>query len=115
MSLFKKKKERINELKKKMINEALETGKAKEVYRVLIRDPWVGIKEEYWVLSEEQVKKWVYEDSTAYINCHYDQGQPHYSFVAKTLWLKWDEAEKIIRNPDLSDEEKSKALEKLTK
>jgi len=117
MPLFKKRKEKVLELKKKeqleLLKEGLKTGKAKQVYKVLIRDPLVGIKEDYWELSEEQVKKWVDEESIAYVNLHYEGGQPQYSFVSKTLWEKWDKVEEIMLNPTLSSEEQAQAIEKL--
>ena len=117
MPLFWKRKEKVRELKKKeqleLLKEELKTGKAKQVYKVLIRDPLVGIKEDFWELSEEQVKKWVDEEGIAYVNLHYEGGQPQNSFVSKTLWKKWDKVEEIMLNPNLSNEKKAKAIEKL--
>jgi len=117
MPLFKKRKEKVLELKKKeqleLLEEGLKTGKAKRIYKVLIRDPWVGIKEDYWELSEEQVKEFVDEEGIAYVSCHYEEGQPKYAFVNRTLWEKWDKVEEIMRNPILSPDEQAQAIKKL--
>ena len=115
--LDKKRKEKVFELKGnkeqlELLKKGLKTGKAKRVYKVLIRD-LVGIKEDFWELSEEQVKKWVDEEGVAYVNLHQEGGQPQYTFVSKRLWEKWDKAEEIMLNPNLSSEKKAKALEKL--
>ena len=119
MPLFKKREEKVPELKTKeqlkLLEKGLKTGRAKLVYKVLIRDPWVGIKEDYWELSEEQVKKFVDGEGIAYISCHYEEGQPKYTFVAKMMWQKWDKVEEIMLNPTLSPEEKAQAIQKLAK
>ena len=119
MPLFKKRKQKVPELKAKeqleLLKEGLKTGKAKRVYKVLIRDPLVGIKEDYWELSEEQENKWVDEEGIAYINLHYEAGQPQYSFVSKMLWDKWDKVEEIMLNQTLSSEEQAQAIQKLAK
>lgn len=109
MPFFKRKRREANG----WLDRALQKGQAKRVYRVLIRDPWVGIKEDYWELSEQQVESFVDEEDTAYVSCHYENGQPEYSFVAKTLWERWDEVSKILLNPALSPEEQAKAIEEL--
>ena len=88
-------------------------GKTKQAYKVLIRDPLVGIKEDYWELSEEQVRKWVDEEGVAYISLHYEEGQPQYLFVSKKMWENWDRVEEIMLNPTLSSEEQAKAIKKL--
>jgi len=88
-------------------------GLAKEVYKSLIKGPWDGVKEDFWDLTEEQIKKFGNEDKTVYAICHYENGEPQYSLVSKRFWEKLDEIEKLLVNPSLTEEQKTAEIKKL--
>ena len=118
MRLFKKRNDKILELKTKeqieLLKEAIDAGKAKRVYKVLIRDPLIGIKEDYWELSEEQVNQHVNNEGIAHVSCYYEEGQPKYAFVDELLWKNWDKVEELLLNsPTMPREELLKAIRKL--
>ena len=118
MGLFnRKKKEEVLELKTKeqreLLNKAIKAGQAKRVYKVLIIDPLVGIKEDYWELSEEQVQKHVNNEGIAYVSCYYENGKPQYAFVAEKLWKNWDKVQEFLtNNPGMPPEDLAKAIAK---
>jgi len=88
-------------------------GLAKEVYKRLIKGPWDGVKEDFWDLTEEQVKKFGNADKLVYAICHYENGEPKYALVSKRFWEKLDEIEKLLVNPSLTEEQKTAEIKKL--
>ena len=99
-----------NEKQASQITSSSQTYESKMRYKVMIRDPMRGILEDYWELSDRQVKQFVDEEGTAYAMCAYFNGEPKYSFVNKVLWENWDKTEKIMLNPNLSAEKRNQAL-----
>jgi hypothetical protein len=90
---------------KKKLEEWIKTGQAKPVFRVLIRGPWDGVKEDFWDIAEEN-RKFVGEDNMAYAICHYEKGEPQYSFVTKQFWDHYDEISAIMANSEYAQEQK---------
>lgn len=97
------------------INEILTKGGAKRAYRVLIKGPWEGIKESYFELSDDKVKKFVDEKGFAYAICAYVEGKPTYTLTVKKLWEQSDKIEKIITDKNLTQEEQIREIKKLTR
>lgn len=95
------------------LRELLKKGRARRVYQVLIKGPWEGVKEDHWELSDEQVRKFVDAEGIAYAICPYKKGEPQYSLVAKRLWERMEDVEKIMGNPGLSPEEQQQEIRKL--
>ncbi len=84
----------------------IDKGTAKRVYKVLIKGPWPGIKEDYWELSDENVQSHVYNGEVAYAICAFEDGQPNYSLVKKGLWNYMDDIASVMSDPSLSQGEK---------
>ncbi len=57
-----------------LIEEWKKQGKAKPVHRVLIKGFWHGVKEDFWDLPEEDVKKFADEEGMVYAICVYENG-----------------------------------------
>lgn len=93
--------------------EFMDKGQAKRVYKVLIKGPWAGVKEDHWELDEETLKKFGDENDVVRVMCVYEKGEPKYNFVAKKMWEKWDEVSQIVSNPSLSPEQQAEAVKKL--
>src|SRR3990167_9728750 len=91
----------------------LEKGNAKRVYKVLIKGPWSGVKEDWWELGKETVKKFGDEEDTVRVMCVYEKGEPKYNCVAKKMWEKWEEVGQIVSNPNLSPEQRVAEVKKL--
>lgn len=87
--------------------------KIKQVYKVLIKGPWDGIKEDYWELSEDIVKKFGDENNIVHIICTYKKGEPEYDFITKRIWEKLYEIGQIIDNQNFSAEQQSEEFKKL--
>lgn len=87
------------------LKEFIDKGQAKRVYKVLIKGPWRGVKEDHWELDEGALKKFGDENDVMHAMCVYEKGEPKYNFVAKKMWEKWDEIEKITTDPALSQEQ----------
>jgi hypothetical protein len=95
------------------IEDWLKQGRTKRVYKVLIKGYWEGVKEQVWELSDENVRKFVNSDGTAYASCHLEKGKPYYSLVSKRLWDRLDEVGAILMNPDLTQEQKNAEIKQL--
>jgi hypothetical protein len=95
------------------IREWIKQGKARPLYKVLVKGYWRGVKEQKWELSDENVRQFVDKDGTAYAICAYKKGEPHYSLVSKRLWDKFDEVGVILMNPNLTQEQKEAKIKKL--
>ncbi|MDO8459956.1 MAG: hypothetical protein Q7S74_02515 [Nanoarchaeota archaeon] len=95
------------------IKELLKKGGAKRVYRVLIKGPWDGIKETWWELSDDVIKKFVDEKDYAYATANYEKGELKYYFVSKRLWEKQEQMEEIFMDQNLSPEQQQEAVKKL--
>lgn len=95
------------------LKELLEKGNAKKAYKILIKGPWEGIKEDWWELTDDVIKKFVDENDFAYAIAHYEKGELKYTFISKILWEKQEEMEEILMNPNLSQEQKIKEVRKL--
>lgn len=97
------------------LKEMLSKGKASRLYRVLIKGSWKGIKEAYFELSDETIKKFVDEKGFAYASCTFKKGQPQYTLMTRRLWERMDEIEKILMNHSLSSEQQQEAIQNLVK
>src|SRR3989344_6871755 len=95
------------------IRELLKKGGAKRVYKVLIKGPWEGVKEDYWELSEESIEKFIDEKDHAYAMAYYKKGELNYLFVVKRLWEKEEQLGEIVMNQDLSEEQRFKLINDL--
>lgn len=93
--------------------EFIDKGQAKRVYKVRIKGPWEGVKEDHWELDEETLKKFGDENDVVHVMCVYEKGEPKYNFVAKKMWEKMDEIGKIVSNPNLSSEQQAAEVKKL--
>jgi len=82
--------------------EWIKAGKAKRIYKVLIKGPWVGFHENFWELSPEDVAYFVVDDEVAYAICYFKDGEPQYSLTTKVLWQNKEEIGAIMSNPRLS-------------
>lgn len=58
-------------------------------YKVLIKGAFKGIREEYWELEEETIKR-LDKDGIGYALRVLENGQPHYYFVPKSLWENFE-------------------------
>ncbi len=85
------------------------------VYKVLIKGPWDGVKEAEWELSPDSVEKFVDENGYAYAMCAYEKGEPKYTLTKKKIWENNEEVEKIIMNPNLSEEQRIEQIKNLAK
>jgi hypothetical protein len=71
------------------LQEALRSGQAKLVYRVLIKDPiYHRVQEDFWELTDDQAAKFVDADQTAYCAISYVRGEQKLLLVAKPVWDK---------------------------
>ncbi len=95
------------------LKELLKKGGSKRVYKVLIKGPWDGIKETWWELSDDIIKRFVDEKDYAYAIAHYEKGELKYHFIVKRLWEKEDLLDEIVMNQSLSPEQKIKEMKKL--
>lgn len=95
------------------VNKLLKIGRAKQVYKVLIKGPWEGTKEDHWELSKEVLEKFGDENEVVRILCVYEKGEPKYNYVAKEMWEKLDDIGKITSNPNLSPEQQAEQVNKL--
>ncbi|MEK7601026.1 MAG: hypothetical protein AAB480_00650 [Patescibacteria group bacterium] len=93
--------------------EMVAAGKAKRVYKVLIKGPWEGVKEDWWEIEEETLKKFGDENDTVHAMCVYEKGEPKYNFVAKKMWEKWGEVSRIVSNSNLSSEQQAAEVKRL--
>ena len=91
-----------------------ERKKTKQEYRVLIKTQ-TGDREEQWVLSEEQAKKYVGKQGVAYAIVFYQDEQPKALLCSKKVWDNYDKFGQIAHNPSLSQEEKKQQMLKLMK
>jgi hypothetical protein len=94
------------------IDELLKKGTATQVYKVLIKGPWNGVKEDYWELSQDVVDRFGDEESTIHVLCVYEKGEPTYNYVAKQMWEKFDKIGEITSNPNLSSEQQAAEIKK---
>ncbi len=97
------------------INELLKKGGAKRLYKVLVKGPWDGVKETLWELPDDTVEKFVDEKGYAYAICAYEKGEPKYNLTKKRMWERMDEVEAIMMNPNLSEEQRTEEIKKITK
>jgi hypothetical protein len=85
----------------------------KNRYRVLIKGPWEGIKEDIWELEDDIIDKFVDEENIAYVIAYYEKGELKNYFVKKRAWQNQEKIEKIVMNNNLTQEEKRKKIKKL--
>jgi len=85
----------------KEFQEWIRAGKAKRIYKVLIKGPWEGFHENFWELSPENVADFVVDDEVAYAICHFENGVPQYSLTSKVIWYNFEEIGEIMSNPKL--------------
>lgn len=97
---------------KEKMDEWIKTGQARRVFRVLIRGPWDGIKEDHWEIDEDDIK-FVGEDDTAHAICHYENGVPQYAYVSKRFWDHFDEISAIMSKPGYTQEQKALEVQKI--
>lgn len=83
------------------------------LYRILIKGPWDGIKQDWWELSDDAIKKFVDEKNYAYAIAYYEKGELKYYFVTKRLWEKQEQLEKIFMDKNLSPEQQKEVAKKL--
>ena len=95
----------------------INSGKAKRVYKVLIKGLAFdgSIKEEFWELSEEDRNQFVCNDDTAYVLCHFENGEPQFFFIAKILWDNLDEVSEIMTDPVLTQAQRIAKIEMFVK
>ncbi len=91
----------------------LDEGRATRVYKVLIKGPWDGIKEDLWEMDEETLKKFGDEEDTVRVMCVYEKGEPQYSFVSKKMWENSEQIGEIVSNLNLSSDQKTAEIKKL--
>lgn len=97
------------------MNETLNKGGSKKVYKVLIKGPWDGIKEADSTLFADDISVHVDDKGIAYAFCAYEEGVPKYYTIKKELWERWEEVLLINMNSNLSEEQRIEAINKLTK
>ncbi|CAG0996815.1 hypothetical protein BURK2_02729 [Burkholderiales bacterium] len=88
------------------------SGSIQRRYRVLVKGLGGSIEEQFWDLTEEQVEQFADEDGTAYAMCHFEQGEPRYSLLRKSLWQNLDRVTEAMSDPGLSEEERRRILER---
>lgn len=96
-----------------LFDELLKKGGAKEIYRVLVKGPWDGVKETFFKLSDDDVKNFVDEKNYAYATCSYKKGKLEYVLTKKKLWDSMEEVGKILLNDNLSKEQQVEEIKKL--
>lgn len=69
------------------LDNVIERGQGKIVYRVLIKDPIYDLVQvDFWELTEDQVSKFVDADNTAYCAIAYKRGEQKLLLVDKLIW-----------------------------
>ena len=81
--------------------------------KVLIKGSWEGIKEDYWDIEDQVLKKFADSEGTVYVMCTFKNGEPEYHYLNKKIWDDIEKVGEIINNPQLSEEEKKDQIDKL--
>ena len=64
-------------------------------------------------MDEAIIKKFVDENNRAYAICSYEKGEPKYSFVAKQIWMRVEDAELIMSDTKLTEEQKQQRIKEM--
>jgi hypothetical protein len=81
-------------------------------FKVCIKGPWDGIKEEFWQIDDETAAKFVDELSQAYAICYFERKEPRYIYVHKKVWDRMGDMEAIFADNNLSEAERIKKIKK---
>lgn len=82
-------------------------------FKVCIKGPWDGIKEEFWEIDDETASKFADASNQAYAICYYEKREPRYIYVHKKAWERMDEIETVLSDGALSESERVEKIKRL--
>jgi len=104
-------KEREGWMPPELMTEILRQSGAQQLTPVLIREPSDEIREDFWPIDQDTVKRLGDTDGVVHVVSHLEDGEPSYNFVSKRVWDNYDQMIEIMADPTTSEPEKKARME----